>query len=260
MRSRVVRRCALVAAACVLSAVPGAAQQDAAELVARVMAGQQTDGYSLRARLVTTVRGEQGESIVQVRALGRRDGSTTRTMYQALYPAGMKGQAVSFETEAGRVVSGFLFQPPEATTQLSPGNARTALFGSELTVEDLVEDFWNWPDPSGAGPAVVNGQRCQVVELHPPPGTRTDYALVRSCISAERALPLLIEKLDAGGKTLRRFRIEKSVKRDGRWAPSRLAIENPVTGRTTVVEVSRANGDIAVPLADFSVENIKRMR
>jgi hypothetical protein len=257
MRSRFVTWAVVVVGAWAVSPRPCCGQRSPSELIARVVAGQQTRGYTLRARLVTSVRGREAPSTVQVRALGWRRDGTARTLYQALWPAAVKGRAVSFESEAGRFVSGLLFQPPDTVTPLSEDLLGTPLFDSELTAEDLVEDFWSWPAPSGTAPGVVNGQSCQVVELRPPAGTRSAYALVRACISDAKALPLLVEKLDGEGRTVRRFRVEKAVKRDGRWAPARLAIEDPVRQRTTMVEVTRGERDLVVALAEFSVARIK---
>ena len=214
----------------------------------------------MRARLVTgTRRADDDTSTVQVRVLGRRDGVTARTLYQALWPASVKGQAVSFATEGGRLVSGFLFELPDVVTTLERSALGTALFGTELTVEDLVEDFWDWPHPVAGPTGLVGGQRCRIVELRPPARARSATAMVRACISRERALALLVEKVDAGGRTVRRFQVERAVRRDGRWVPTRLSIENRARGRTTVVEISRDDSDRDVAVDEFSPSWIKRM-
>ena len=238
---------------------PQPAPSSPSELVARVVAAQHTRGYSLRARLITAGRGLDRPAVVQIRVLARRDAEGSRIVYQALWPGAVKGQAACFHVRPGQPVSGFSFSLPDVATPLTRDTLTSPLFGTELTVEDLVEDFWDWPGPSGGMANAGSVQPCRLVELRPPVGADSPYVAVRSCISAEKALPLLVEKVDRLGRVVRRFRVEKTVRRNGRWMPARMVVESPGSGRTTTMEVSRGTGDLAVDVAEFSPARLQRL-
>ena len=199
------RRTVLLAAVLASSlGTPQVQAQTAAELVAKVLSRQQTRGFIVRARLVTGEPGSERPAVVQVRTIGRRDGKTARLLCQALWPSSLKGRAVYVQKDGPQAVSGFVFQPPDSVTELSGDVLSMPLFDTDLTMEDLQEDFWSWPGPVAAGGDTVDGKPCRVVELRPPAGVRTAYTLVTTCISPERSLPLRIDAFGKNGAPARR--------------------------------------------------------
>jgi hypothetical protein len=232
--------------------------QTAADLVAKVLSRQQTRGFVVRARLVTGEPGSERPAVVQVRTIGRRDGATTRLLCQALWPASLKGRAVYVQKDGPRAVSGFEFRPPDTVTDLAGDALSVPLFDTDLTLEDLAEEFWSWPGPVAAGSDKVNGKPCKVVELRPPAGVRTSYSLVTSCISPEQLLPLRIETYGKTGALVRRFVVTKAIRDDsGAWVPVKIQVETAGRTRVTTLEVSRGERNASVPLAEFSIEKLK---
>jgi hypothetical protein len=250
-----------LAAVLLLAAPAGhASAPSAADLVARVRAARQTRGFTMRAKLTTTTDNSDQEAVVQIRALGRRDSGTVRVLYQALWPAAVKGQAAYIRRDGQEGLSGFLFQLPETLTPLTPELMSGPFLDSAMVLEDLAEDFWNWPDPFAAGQATVEGHPCLTVDLRPPAGVRSPYERIRSCIWPERSLPLSVEKIGKGGRVARRFVVKKAIKGEtGHWTPVKVAVEEPDGGRTTMIEVSRGKRDVTVPLPEFSLEKIKSL-
>jgi hypothetical protein len=232
--------------------------QTAVDLVAELLARQQTKGFVLRAKLVTGESGSDQSAVVQVRAIGRRDATTTRILYQALWPSSLKGRAVCIQKDRGSAAKGFVFQPPDTVTPMTNDTLSAPVFESELTVEDLSEDFWNWPNPQAVGNDKVEGRPCRVIDLRPPAGTASAYSRIAGCVSPERLLPLRIEKFGKDGRLLRRFVVKKAVKaEDGTWAPVKVVVETAGRKQTTTLEVSRGEKDVTVSLAEFSVEKLK---
>jgi hypothetical protein len=252
------RPAVLLAAMLVLPAGVALHAQTAADLVAKVLSRQQMRGFVVRARLVTGEPGSKQQAVVQVRTIGRRDGSTTRLLCQALWPASFKGRAVYVLKDGPRAISGFEFEPPGTVTELAGDALSVPLFGTDVTMEDLAEEFWSWPDPVAGGSDKVNGKACRMVELRPPAGIRTAYSLVTSCISPEQSLPLRIEAYGKDGVLVRRFVVKKAIKDDsGAWVPVKIQIETTGRTRVTTLEVSRGERNASVPLEEFSVEKLK---
>lgn len=232
--------------------------QTATDLVAKVLSRQQTRGFVVRARLITGEPGAERQAVVQVRTIGRRDGPTARLLCQALWPASFKGQAVYVQKDGSRAISGFVFRPPDTVTELADDALSVPLFDTDLTMEDLAEEFWSWPGPTAAGSDKVNGKACTMVDLRPPAGVRTAYSLVTSCISPEQVLPLRIEAYGKDGALMRRFVVKKAIKDDsGAWVPVKIQVETAGRSRITTLEVSRGERNASVPLAEFSIEKLK---
>ena len=234
--------------------------QTAADLVATIVKAQQTRGFTMRARLVTSTAGAEKPVVVQVRAIGRRDAAASRVLYQALWPSSLKGQAVYVQRDRSQGLTGFLFEPPDMVTPLTSERLSKPLFDSELGLDDLADEFWTWPNPVDLGEDKVEGQRCRVIEIRAPASAGSSYGFVRACISPARMLPMRIEKYRHDGRLARRFIVKKAMRGEsGGWAPTRILVETPDGKRTTMIEVSRGERDVTISLAEFSIRKIKSL-
>ncbi len=234
--------------------------QTAAELVATIVKAQQTRGFTMRARLVTGAPGAEKPAVVQVRAIGRRDATARRVLYQALWPSSLKGQAVCVQRDRSQSLTGFLFEPPDTVTPLTSDRLSKPLFDSELGLDDLADEFWSWPNPVEVGADIVEGQRCRVIEIRAPASAGSSYGFVRVCISPSRMLPMRIEKYRHDGRLARRFVVKKAMRgQSGGWAPIRILVDTPDGARTTMIEVSRGERDVTISLAEFSIQKIKSL-
>jgi hypothetical protein len=241
-----------------LSAFAGGDTPTAGELIAKVVGARQTIGYRVRARLVRTTTATGQRESMQLLIKGRRDGEVSKVLYQILWPAALAGQTLVIEKTAGRTTSVWLFTPPDKTTDLTQERAGEPFFGSDLSVEDLAEEFWSWPSQEMVGEETVGQHLCKVIDSHPDAGTKTGTLLVRTWIAPDLALPLRIEKFGKDGKFSKRITAEKITKQtNNRWTAANLIVE-PADGRTrTTLEGSRADLDLEVPIEDFTVERIK---
>jgi hypothetical protein len=233
----------------------------AAELMAKVVASQRTSGFTMRARLIMqSADAAKAPVIVQIRALGRRDPTGTRVLYQALWPDAVKGRAVVVERASRQPTGGFFFVPPDETTPITAARLTDAILDSDLTVEDLAEDFQQWPDPVYAGQDKVRGGSCRIVESRPPAGTPSSYPLVRSCVSESKLLLLRIEKMGAGGRVIKRFTVTKTaLAESGAVSPRTIEIQNLARGSSTTIDVSRGERDIAVSAKEFTPARLRTL-
>jgi len=238
-----------------------AAPESAAELMARIVARQQTSGFTMRARLIIQPAGSgKPPVILQIRAIGRRDANRSRVLYQALWPDTVKGRAVIVERANEQPIGGFLFVPPDVMTPITSAHLTEAVLDSDLTVEDLAEQFQWWPKPVFAGQDNVRGQACRLVESRPPAWAQSSYRLVRSCVSESKLLILRIEKIDADGRVAKRFTVTKTARTEtGVVAPRMIEIQNLAHGSATTVDISRGERDIAVSSREFTLARLKSL-
>jgi len=250
---------AVVVIAAVFPLAPLRAADLAAEtLVAKLRAAQPTTGVLIRTRLVGAEKAGERPVVTQLRVQGRRDGTATRWRFQALWPAGRRGQAVCFEKPAAGAVTGFWFEPPEKITPLTPEMLAGPFFASDLCIEDLAEDFWDWPGPVVSGEETIGAEKCPMLDFHPPAdGAASTVSLVRVWISPAKTIPVRIEKLGGEGRVLKRFVFQKPVQRDGVWTPTMMVVQIPGSASETTLEISRGDRDVEIPLAEFSPEAVQ---
>jgi hypothetical protein len=233
----------------------------AADLLARVVARQQTTGFTMRAKMTIQAAGTASQPVVvQIRALGKHDAKLTRTLYQALWPDALKGRAVIVDRIAGQPLQGSIFTPPDTASPITPAQLTEAVLGSDLTVEDLAAEFQWWPNPAFAGTAKVAGGACRVIESRPPAGVRSSYALVRSCVSESKLLVLRSEKIGPQGYVVKRITVTRTARdENGVVSPRTIEIQNVERGSTTTIDVTRGERDIVVANAEFSVSRLKTL-
>ena len=257
--TRVARR--LLVGIALWSVSPAFAAGDAPtaqELIARVVEARQTKGYRVRARLERATSGSEHPDVRQLLIKGKRNGGASKVLYQVLWPKRSMGETLVIEKTADRNTRCWVFTPPDGVVVLTQEGVCGPFFGSDLTIEDVAEDFWYWPTQKIVGEGTFDHQRCKILESRPAAGTATSYSLVRTWIDLEIALPLRIEKFGHDGQLIKRLTAERIMKQDNnRWTAGTVIVE-PADGRTrTALEGKHADRDIEIPDEDFSVEGIK---
>ncbi len=159
--------------------------------------------------------------------------------------------------KADQVVSGFLFEPPDSLRKLTGGLMTQSFFGSDLAIEDLAEDFWDWPSQKIVGEETVKDRACKIVESRPAADASTSYSLVRTWIAPEIALPLRAEKYGKNRRLVRQIRAERIVKVNNRWTAATIVVETEGAGTRTVLEGSKSDRDLNLSPAEFGVDAIK---
>jgi hypothetical protein len=250
---------ALAVLSLVLPAWLHGADPAAEELIGRVLANAKTRSLTLRAKLVVADAANDRRSAFQLRMRGRRDGDLVRRLYQVLWPASRQGQALYFERTDEGTLAGFLFVPPDQVTPLTTAELAQPFLDSDLSVEDLAEEFWRWPGQAISGADAIDGEACKIVESHPVPGAETSYGFVRSWVSPPKALPLRIEKFDRDGHLVKWITFGNFVRVDEIWTPRTLTVKRPAATQETTLEIFRGDRDVDIPLAEFSLEAVKNL-
>lgn len=235
-----------------------AEDNEARALVQRVVDAQLTRGFIIRAKVTVSDSASDLRRVAQIRVKGRRDHDGTRMLYEVLWPAPDKGAAVCLERPVKGNLTGFSFMPPDKTEPITAERLATSYLDSDLNLEDLIEDFWQWPDPKAGGAEQINKEMCRIINLRPPPEAKSSYSLVRAWISEEKAVPFRLVKFNQAGQPAKEFAIQKILRDHRFWVPVATQIQKPGKTQQTVVEISRGDRDLDIPVATFSLEQIKK--
>lgn len=230
---------------------------EARALVQRVLDAQRTNGFVLRAKLTVTDGANDARRVAQLRVKSRRDSDATRVLYEVLWSATDKGRALSLERSPNGSLKGFRFAPPAEVEQLTTAALPTAYLDSDLSVEDLTEDFWQWADAKSGGEERIEHELCKIVNLRPPADARSSYSLVRVWISPEKAAPWRIVKFDRSGKP-KEFAVQKMMQHEKVWVPVITRIHTPGNTRHTLFEISRGEREVDIPVHEFAIESVRK--
>jgi hypothetical protein len=198
---------------------------------------------------------ETKSGVMQIQIKARRSGNNAELVYQVLWPKEHKGESVLLRKSGGSE-SGTLFTPPSTSRPLDASQMSGAFFGSDLSYEDLLDDFFGWPQQALTGTDTVDRVPCQILESKPGKGG-SSYTSVRTWIDTRRMVPLRIEKYGAGGKLVRRFDTTRVANDDkGRPVPANFSVQGP-GGGTTQLDGSKIHHDQPFKDDEFTPEGIK---
>jgi len=231
-----------------LSADQLAGQMDAARQGSKV----------IRARLeVRSTNG--GKRVLQLQIKERRTKNATDLVYRVLWPNEHKNEAVILHQETGHAPTGSIIVPPNTVRAIKTSEMEEGLFGSDLSYQDAVENFFGWPKQTIVGAETVDRVNCQILESKPGKTGISIYAKVRSWIDPQRLVPLRVEKYSASGDLVRRIDTTR-VARDERHNPiaASLVVHGPRKDSVTELDGARIDQDVELTDADFTPAGVLR--
>jgi outer membrane lipoprotein-sorting protein len=246
---------AIAATAIFSSASAQVAVPTAKELAKSLSAGIQDGSSLVRVKLQTPTG-----TAFQLQIKSRRNGSDTELVYQVLWPKAHKGEGFLLKKLGNHAISGTLLSLPNALKKLTASELKLGIFGSDLSYEDLVEDFYSWGDQSIIGTEDVDHVSCQILESKPGSG-RSNYAKVQSWIDLKRMVPMRIDKYSASGKVIRRILTTRVAKDDnGHQTPASFSVQGAESGSPTLIEGSSSKHDVTFTDADFTPDAIGKLK
>ena len=241
------------AAFCFISihaAEPAPPAMSAAELADRLNAVSQGNAL-IRTKL--EVRPLDGaRRVLQLQIKQRRTKTATDLVYQALWPEEHKGEAVILHQAQG-AAKGSIIVPQQPVRAIKSSEMNEGLFGSDLSYQDAVENFFAWKKQTLIGSETINGVNCQILESKPDSSSFSIYAKVRSWIDPQRFVPLRIEKYSSSGELVRRIDVTR-VARDEKHhpIPASLTVHGPRKNSVTEFNGARIDQDVNFTDADFA--------
>ncbi len=232
------------------------AAMSAAELASRLGAVLEDGNSFVRVRL--EVKGASSDTL-QLQIKQRRTKSSSEVVYQVLWPKERKGEALFLRKMGNRSASGVLFSPPNNIRKLDAGDMKEPLFGSDLALDDVVENFFGWDRQAFVGAGEVDGVSCQILESKPGQNGRSIYGSVRSWIDTRRLVPLRVEKYSNSGQLLRRIDTTRVVGVDGRQIPANLSVRRPGQNSVTTLDGSRIKHGVTYADREFTSDGLKEL-
>lgn len=247
---------AFIAATLTISVASAQNQAPSAKEIANTLSKGIQDGSS-----VVRVKMESSAgNVLQLQIKSRRTISNTELVYQVLFPKERKGEGFLLKKSGNQATSGTMLVLPNTLKKLSASELNKGIFGSNLSYEDLVENFYSWDSQSILGTEEVDRIPCLVLESKPV-GSSSPYSKVQSWIDIKRMVPLRVDKYFKSGKLGRRIITTRVGKDDtGREIPARLSVQGPDLGPPTVIEGSSSKHNVNLTDADFVPEAIGKLK
>ncbi len=222
----------------------------AAQLIASVKAAKPMGGVYARVRMEHT--STAGKNVLQVQIKRRTTANgTSEHLYQVLFPKERKGEALLLHIK-DKSFTGSLFVPGKGVTALKPSDRRTAFFGTDMKVEDLLTDFLDWTQHTTTGHENVGAVPCTVVESRPSGGASGPSKVI-TWIDDKRLATMRIHIYDGGAKPARMVETGKLIRGDsGYYMPASFTIGTVATGSSTLVEGVRSDSGLNFTDADFT--------
>jgi hypothetical protein len=207
-------------------------------------------------RLHMEIKGATEETL-QIQIKERRTKSSSEVVYQVLYPKQRKGESVLLQKIGNRPTSGSVFVPPNTVRSID--DLKEPLFGSDLSYEDVVDNFFAWDQQAIVGTQEVDGVKCTILESKPGKDERSIYGSVRSWIDVRRIVPLRVEKYASSGQLLRRIDTTRVVADAGHQIPANLAVSGARPDSSTLLDGSRIRHNVTYTDRDFTIEGLKEL-
>lgn len=201
-----------------------------------------------------------GKMVLQLQVKSQRAKGSTDLVYQVLWPKERKGESFLLRKSGGRAPTGAVFTLPDSLVTLTPAKMDDGIFGSDLSYDDLVENFFAWESQAIVGAETVDRVPCQILESKPG-GERTGYSKVRSWIDTKRMIPLRVEKYSSSGKLVKRIDTTRVAKDDtGKSVAASFALQRPGQDSVTEIEGSNSKHGVTFTAADFTSESLRALK
>ncbi|MCX6868551.1 MAG: outer membrane lipoprotein-sorting protein [Verrucomicrobia bacterium] len=202
-----------------------------------------------------------GKTVLQIQVKSQRTKSATDLVYQVLWPKDRKGESFLLHKSGGRAPGGAVFTPPDSLVPLTAARMTDGIFGSDLSYDDLAENFFAWGNQAIVGTETVDRVPCQILESKPGKGDGTSYVKVRSWIDIKRMVTLRVEKYAASGKLAKRIDTTRVSKDDtGRTIGSSFSLQRTGQDSVTEIEGSNSKHGMTFPATDFTPEALRTLK
>ena len=207
-------------------------------------------------RLRMEIKGATNETL-QLQIKERRTKDSSEAVYQVLYPKERKGESVLLRKTGDLPASGSVFVPPNTVRPID--DLKEPLFGSDLSYEDVIDNFFRWEQQAIVGTQEVQGVNCQILESKPGKNERSTYGSVRSWIDVRRLVPLRVEKYASSGQVLRRIETTRVVTDAGQPIPADLTVGGARPDSSTLIDGSSIKHNVIYSDRDFTIEGLKEI-
>src|SRR5438477_10485305 len=245
-------RTRILAAICLAFPQFAFAADSGSELATRLRAKESGSTF-VRIRM----QGGSGSQTLQVQIKSRVSDAASDVVYQILFPKERKGESVLLH-RSGNKFTAMLFKLPDTLKQIGGAEMKEALFGTDLSYEDIIDSPFAWNQQAIVGTQDIDRFPCQILESKPG-GHTSSYASVKTWVDPRRMVPLQIEKYDSSGKVLRRINIKRMLLDGGDSLPADLEVSRP-GGSVTHITGSSIKRGLNFSDTEFTAEGLKELK
>jgi hypothetical protein len=228
----------------------------AAQLAAKVIAVRQERGFRIRAAMTRTTPGSTIRDVRHLLIKGRRDEGSLM-LYQQVWPEVPGGRALVIEDSGNHRLTGFEYESGRVTT-LSDQMLGRRFFDSDLTLEDLAENFWYWPAPSRGPEQDIGSYRTVAVDFRPSPATASTYSMVRTWVAPDLGLGLRIQVWGRPGGLAKTIGFYRILRFGDRWVAGIVTVEPTDRMSRTVLEGVKGERDVPVSRSEFTPAAVRK--
>ncbi|MES2920933.1 MAG: outer membrane lipoprotein-sorting protein [Verrucomicrobiota bacterium] len=255
------RHALLGTALLVSTAVAQDAVPSAKDLAAQLNGNIQDGSSVVRLKMEVRQPAAGGKMVLQLQVKSQRSKGSVDIVYQILWPKERKGEGFVLRKSGGRAATGSVFTLPDSLVPLTAAKMDDGIFGSDLSYDDLVENFFAWDNQAIVGTETVDRVPCQILESKPGGGDRSGYSKVRSWIDTKRMIPLRVEKYSGSGKLSKRIDTTKVAKDDtGKSVAASFSLQRSGKDSVTEIEGSNIKHDVSFTAADFTPEALRSLK
>jgi hypothetical protein len=169
----------------------------AAELIHRILELRRGSTVRARGRLVVTGARNQ-QRVFQLLVLQKPLARSTNLLWSVTDPPEARTRILVESPPEGRPTVWMVSGAHGAAAVLPAERWATAILGSHLTVEDLIDDYLTWSTQSVTGEEAVFQKMCYVLRSQAAEGRASAYRSVTTCVDEATLVPLRIVKEPRG--------------------------------------------------------------
>lgn len=207
----------------------------AAELTHRILELRRGSTIRARGRLVVT-DARNRQRVFQILVLQKPLARSTNLLWSVTDPPEARTRILVESPLAGRPTVWLVSGARGAAAVLPVERWATAILGSHLTVEDLIDDYLTWPKQSVTGEEAVFGKMCYILRSEAAEGRAPAYGSVTAWVDEATLVPLRILKEPRGPGAPKEI-VCRGVRQSGEhWIASNIEVRiRGAAGSTRVV-------------------------
>lgn len=224
---------------CMINPAPGSAMEPyTGEEIAR-MVFDRDRGKNSFSRATMILENKDGHKRTRTFTLHRMldDGLESRLL-RFTSPADIKGTGFLMIETFGYETEQFLYLPAlRRSRRIVSSQKHHRFVNSDFTYEDMerhpVENF----DYTITGEETINDIDGYLLEIKPRESIRSQYSLIKTCISKESYVTLFAEYYDLKGTHIKTYRVSGLEKKQNIWTETMIVMENVITRHKTYIIV-----------------------
>lgn len=245
----------------IVTALGQEAAPSAQALAAQLDSSLQDGSSVVRLKMEIRQPTNGNKSVMQLQVKSQRNKRSTDILYQIFWPKERKGESFLLRREGEHAPTGAVFTLPDSLLLLTPAKMKDGIFGSDLSYDDLIENFFTWKNQAIVGKELVDRVECQILESKPGKGDRVTYPKILSWIDTKRMVTLRVEKYTDSGKLAKRIDTTRVAKDDtGRPVASSFSLQRSGVDSITEIEGSNSKHNVNFPVGDFEPEALRILK